>query len=1061
MPEPSARSSLDTLDSRNMSPSAQQQSQGYPFPRQEMVRHTYDPSDQHKKSRTESMSSAISATGLSVGGALDFQHRRASSISKDDSHNSIANLVHGSAAKRGPTPGQNSTPHDRVPTTRDIPSVTLSTIPHVDPSEFDEYCDKIGSLFEIFKQGRQEIAAIPTQSDPVALDSSSERSDSPFTAQASPRSSIALSPGVTSAPANHRRKSSTYVRRKANEIPPLSTIPSVYFELDFHLENPRIFDVVSERAEIARKTEPEPSATNGDVLPPRKSLASNAILQEKLSWYLDTVEVHLVASISNASASFFAALSSLKALQQEAGESVRRIQELRADLAALNKDMAQGGLEISRLQQKRRNIGTLVRAVRQLELVVQQAMRCEDLADDGHYDAASDLLGELEHLVSGQSKGVNNASQDQHIDLRGLDAMRGLADCLINLHLRIGKGYETRFIEALVSDLRHHVEKVPSNDTIHRWSRSFQRFRSGQDKSSTTTPAYLETDPKLREDLLSTLHGLHRAGHIAQAATGFQSTIMKEMKALVRKHLPSSSNDDAVSTSSVSTRAGGSSTQQERSATLARNLRALDQEDAERLLINVYTNISEAVRRLGVQIKILLDVTSTFTAMNADPMAASNPTSPTSVLQSPVSMASAMTPSGDLRSDAIKTPVAPRIKAQDDLSQVLDMSSLLGQAVDVVQTQISRILKVRAEQTHALPLERFVRYYTLNRLLADECEAVSGRSGQGLKDIVNTQVNAYVQAFGEFATQDIVEKLSSDQWEARDFTDAPRALLERILQGMEHDIPAWNRDVRLWEDVCDDTVYNVMIQNGETNADKATATKSVTPAIIDERRFLLVRGAIAIIPIIDRFLAIVSSMPTTASIVISALCEVLRTLDSRTKQLILGAGATRVAGLKNITTKHLALASQALSFVIALVPYVREGFRRQMSGRHDALSELDKVKRLYQDHQMSIHEKLVDIMTARASSHIKTMQKLDFDEPAETSGEDASPYIETLCRESATLYRVLSKHLYEADVADIMSRILANYKDLWNRAFAEVAVSTPAGRDRFVRAPDRRTYQLT
>jgi hypothetical protein len=40
-------------------------------------------------------------------------------------------------------------------------------------------------------------------------------------------------------------------RRKSHySLPLLSTIPRVYFKETFHLENPRIFDVVSERSTV-------------------------------------------------------------------------------------------------------------------------------------------------------------------------------------------------------------------------------------------------------------------------------------------------------------------------------------------------------------------------------------------------------------------------------------------------------------------------------------------------------------------------------------------------------------------------------------------------------------------------------------------------------------------------------------------------------------------------------------------------------------------------------------------------------------------------------------------
>jgi vacuolar protein sorting-associated protein 54 len=71
----------------------------------------------------------------------------------------------------------------------------------------------------------------------------------------------------------------------------------------------------------------------------------------------------------------------------------------------------------------------------------------------------------------------------------------------------------------------------------------------------------------------------------------------------------------------------------------------------------------------------------------------------------------------------------------------------------------------------------------------------------------------------------------------------------------------------------------------------------------------------------------------------------------------------RSAGLKNITAKHLgefaecritlskanrsALASQSLSIVVALIPYIREFIRRHLNPKQAVmLTEFDKLKRV-------------------------------------------------------------------------------------------------------------------
>jgi len=139
----------------------------------------------------------------------------------------------------------------------------------------------------------------------------------------------------------------------------------------------------------------------------------------------------------------------------------------------------------------------------------------------------------------------------------------------------------------------------------------------------------------------------------------------------------------------------------------------------------------------------------------------------------------------------------------------------------------------------------------------------------------------------------------------------------------------------------------------------------------------------------------------------------------------------RSAGLKNITARHLgqcrvhsrvmtfvshiytnsiALASQSLSIMISLIPYIRETFRRHLNSKQAVmLVEFDKLKRDYQEHQNEIHSKLIAIMGERLSAHCKSLQEIRWDVPSLPQGP--STYVEQLVKETVTLHKVLSKYL--------------------------------------------------
>lgn len=824
----------------------------------------------------------------------------------------------------------------------------------------------------------------------------------------------------------------------------MSTIPAVYFEEDFHLENPRTFDVVSERSEVIR------SSTSGkDVAPgslaPRKALATNAILQEKLSWYMDTIEVHLINSISTASTTFFTALGSLKELHSEAAESVERIATLRGELAALDEEVATKGLLINQKKRRQENLRHLSDAVTQLHWIVDEVASCESLVDAGEVDKALFSIDSLEKLIAGERQEMAERSliDIELRDLRGASALRGINQDLSTLRFRIGKAYESQFASILVADLRRHLEATSSPDVLLRWSNAASRQRGGHSRTSSAFPTYLTSTAELKTQLTSVMSGLHRAKYVAGAAAAYRETVLREIRSLVRRPLPSSSDDDNESMLSVSTTSGSRQlSSQEKSANLARNLRALDPEDAEELLIRIYVSVTETLRRLTTQVKVLLDIASSL----------SHPPPPDGV-KSPPAKSPATSPRPE-RFASNPMVAAAEIELQEELHRSLDVSSLLTQAVDVANDKIVKILRVRGDQATRLPLPFFLRYFILNLYFANECEAISGRSGTSLKNVVNGHIKDFVQRNRDAEMQKLAQGMEADQWNARDFAEGNSELLHMILASSTQDSSVWTEKNKIWipyRDVEQPTAKSeagTSTTNGAAAA-AAAAKDKTRPAMIETEKFILPNSAILCLDGMGNFLHLIAGIPSMTTDVASSLIAYLQLFNSRCTQLILGAGATRSAGLKNITTKHLALASQALSFMATLVPHVREFVRSHAgsgAGVSSLMGEFDRVRRLLQEHQSSIQQKLVDIMSGRAAIHAKSMRAIDWDAAARTGL--VQPYMEILAKETTTLHRVLTKHLPDTCIRMIMTPVFASYKEQLGAPLKEAAPQTEAGQQR-------------
>ena len=525
---PAARMSMDSI--APLSPTSSRAE--FPFHRQGSVASTTATS-----ARRGSAASSIH----SVGGQLDSSGRSSHSSLHEIGQNAISTLLQPPIVRTGlvaHTSAPASSAH-KPPTARDIPPVTLTNLTRVDVNEFKTYLSQVGALHETLRRAKESDEDTNTdifrrhgKPDEVSVDENHlkprSRPSSSSSRKASSASFNALPPLET--PTIRRRSSSNFNKKATQGPPPLSTIPNVYFDDDFHLENPRTFDVVSERSEVVRQpanTNQDKNVANGSAAAPRKTLATNAILQEKLSWYMDTVEMHLISSISTASTTFFTALGSLRELHSEAADSVDRIKTLRKELEALDEEIATTGLDIVQKKRRRENLQQLNDAVHQLKEIVEGVSVCESQVDSGELEPALASIETLEGLIAGERTVTSNQDKPRLPDirlrdLRGAVALEGVNDDLSTLRIRIGKAYESNFSNILLKDLRNHVSTVSNQEVLLRWSSSAIRARGGLAREPSAFPAYLAATQDLRAQLMPILAGLQKSKHVTVAVAAYR-----------------------------------------------------------------------------------------------------------------------------------------------------------------------------------------------------------------------------------------------------------------------------------------------------------------------------------------------------------------------------------------------------------------------------------------------------------------------------------------------------------------------------------------------------------
>lgn len=92
---------------------------------------------------------------------------------------------------------------------------------------------------------------------------------------------------------------------------------------------------------------------------------------------------------------------------------------------------------------------------------------------------------------------------------------------------------------------------------------------------------------------------------------------------------------------------------------------------------------------------------------------------------------------------------------------------------------------------------------------------------------------------------------------------------------------------------------------GPTNGFGANSGAGAKHLRIDERNYFAVSATSEVLVLLLDYLRVVVNLSMLTTDTMSRVIEFLKAFNSRTCQVVLGAGAMRSAGLKNITAKHL------------------------------------------------------------------------------------------------------------------------------------------------------------
>lgn len=370
--------------------------------------------------------------------------------------------------------------------------------------------------------------------------------------------------------------------------------------------------------------------------------------------------------------------------------------------------------------------------------------------------------------------------------------------------------------------------------------------------------------------------------------------------------------------------------------------------------------------------------------------------------------------------DGFPTGSTPSTAIQDELSDVL------FSAAELSNTQVARIISMRVEEHASLELPDFLAFFNESWTFVVNSEILCQRMIVGLRGVLVSQAKLFLHAFHHARLTRSAKVVEDELWNPVEITPSFQHITNIIINSAIRDAPELviksdsGLPISEQRPLADLETLKARPMDGFPVSSSASAKH----LLIEDRTYFAVSATTEVLVLVLDYLRLLVNLTILTTDSMTRVIEFLKAFNSRTCQVVLGAGAMRSAGLKNITAKHLALASQSLSIVSELIPYVRETFRRHLSQMQSVmLIEFDKLKRDYQEHQNEIHSKLIAIMGDRLTAHIKSLQAVDWSVPKPGGG--VNEYMEILVKETVTLHKVLSRYLSAQVVEYVMTQVFA------------------------------------
>ncbi|XP_060221177.1 vacuolar protein sorting-associated protein 54 isoform X2 [Meriones unguiculatus] len=790
----------------------------------------------------------------------------------------------------------------------------------------------------------------------------------------------------------------------------LEQVPKIFMKPDFALDDSLTFNSVLPWSHF------NTAGGRGN-----RDAASSKLLQEKLSHYLDIVEVNIAHQISLRSEAFFHAMTSQHELQDYLKKTSQAVKMLRDKIAQIDKVMCEGSLQILRLALARNNCVKVYNKLKLMATVHQTQPTVQVLLSTSEFVGALDLIATTQEVLQQE--------------LQGIHSFRHLGSQLCELEKLIDKMMIAEFSTYSHSDLNRPLEgecQVLEEERLVSLVFGLLKQRKLNFLEIYSEEMIITAKNIIKERVIN------KVSQIEEIDTDVVVKLADQMRML---NFPQWIDllKDIFSKFTVFLQRVKATLNIIHSVVLSvldknqrtRELEEISQQRSAAKDNSVDTEVayltheglflSDAFRE-GELAAAEVDTTSQRnTSPSSEPCSSdsvSEPECTTDSSSSKEQTPAAATPGG------IDIIVSEDMRLTDlELGKLAsNIQELLCNASDICHDRAVKFLMSRAKDGFLEKLNS-TEFIALSRLMETfivDTEQICGRKSTSLLGALQSQANKFVNRFHEERRTKLSLLLDNERWK-------------------QADVPAEFQDLV-------DSIADGKISLPEKKPAAVEERKPAEVLVVEGHQYAVVGTVLLLIRIILEYCQCVDNIPSVTTDMLTRLtdllkcvhlCEVniricshvltsiellmiLEYFNSRSCQLVLGAGALQVVGLKTITTKNLALSSRCLQLIVHYIPVIRAHFEARLPPKQwSMLRHFDHITKDYHDHIAEISAKLVAIMD---SLFDKLLSKYEVKAPV------PSPCFRNICKQMTKMHEAIFDLLPEEQTQMLFLRINASYK---------------------------------